>query len=62
VFGHSAVTSKALTPSTSYSAAISESISLIPKLFIYYLKGISFTNEQDNHKGEANIILSLEGR
>jgi hypothetical protein len=45
--GHSAVTSKALTLSTSYSAAILESISLTPKLFIYCLKGISFTNKQD---------------
>jgi hypothetical protein len=30
------------------------------ELFTYCLKGISFTNEQDNHQGEANIILSLE--
>ena len=32
----------------------------MPELFTYCLKGISFTNKQDNHQGEANIILSLE--
>jgi hypothetical protein len=31
----------------SYSVAIPKSISLMPELFIYCLKGISFTNEQD---------------
>jgi hypothetical protein len=34
----------------------------MPKLFTYCLKGISFTNEQDNHQGEANTITSLKGR
>jgi hypothetical protein len=62
MFSRSAVTSKVLTSSTSYSAAISKSISFMPELFAYFFKGISFTNEQDNHQGETNIILSLEGR
>jgi hypothetical protein len=62
MFSHSAVTSKAPTPSTSYSAAISKSISLMPELFTYCFKGISFTNEQDNHQEETNIIPSLKGR
>jgi hypothetical protein len=62
VFSRSAVTSKALTSSTSYSTAISKSISLMPELFAYFFKGISFTNEQDNHQGETNIIPSLKGK
>jgi hypothetical protein len=62
VFGRSAVTSKALTSSTSYLAAIFKSISLMPELLAYFFKGISFANEQDNHQGETNVILSLEGK
>jgi hypothetical protein len=34
----------------------------MPELFTYSLKGISLTNNQDSHQGEANIILSLEGK
>ena len=62
MFSHSAVTLKRRHHLQSYSAAISESISLMPELFTYSLKGISLTNKQDSHQGEANIILSLEGK
>ena len=34
----------------------------MPELFTYSLKGISLTNKQDNHQGEANTITSLKGR
>jgi hypothetical protein len=34
----------------------------MPELFTYCFKGINFTNEQDNHQGETNIIPSLKGR
>jgi hypothetical protein len=34
----------------------------MPELFTYCFKGISFTNEQDNHQGETGIITSLRGR
>jgi hypothetical protein len=34
----------------------------MPELFTYSLKGISLTNKQDSHQGEANVILSLKGK